>query len=598
MKILKLSPLSQPVNTSVKIPSSKSYTNRALLLSVLNSSPIKIINPLISDDTKAMIDCLKTLGIKILEKQNCIEVHPNLNKIPNRSYNLNANLSGTTIRFILALSTIIPGTKILTGEKGLNKRPISELVKGLTQLGAKIEYLDTKGFPPVKVTSSKLHSGNIKTKGSTSSQYLSAILMIAPLVGNISIQVTGNQTSKPYIDMTIDIMKYFGVKILNENYRKYTISAGQKYSAKKYLVEGDLSSAGYFAAIAVLTKSTITLKNINPKTKQADIKFINILKEMGNKIIEGKNEFTVIGKVVKPLKIDMGDCPDQIQTLAALAVFAKGITKISGIQSLRVKETNRIIALKNELKKMGIKVTSTKNSLTIYGGNPKPACIKTYGDHRMAMAFAIAGTTLSGMEISEPDVVNKTFPTFWQLLESTGVKSEYIEKNIVLIGMRGSGKSTVAKILAEKLKKEYLELDKLIAEKARLTIPEMVEKYGWTFFRDKEAEIANKVSFENNKIISTGGGVILRQENIDVLKKNGVFVFLNASIKTLIKRIGNYSKRPSLTNKKALEEELGLILKQRNKLYCKTADEIIETDDLTSGQVAEEIISKLEGYNL
>lgn len=216
----------------------------------------------------------------------------------------------------------------------------------------------------------------------------------------------------------------------------------------------------------------------------------------------------------------------------------------------------------------------------------------------MAMAFAIAGTTLSGMEISEPDVVNKTFPTFWQLLESTGVKSEYIEKNIVLIGMRGSGKSTVAKILAEKLKKEYLELDKLIAEKARLTIPEMVEKYGWTFFRDKEAEIANKVSFENNKIISTGGGVILRQENIDVLKKNGVFVFLNASIKTLIKRIGNYSKRPSLTNKKALEEELGLILKQRNKLYCKTADEIIETDDLTSGQVAEEIISKLEGYNL
>ena len=598
MNIIKLSPLVKPINAGVKIPPSKSYTNRALLLSALNSSPVKILNPLISDDTKAMIDCLKTLGIKILEKQNYIKVYPNLNKIPNRTYRLNANLSGTTIRFILALSTIIPGTKIIFGEEGLNKRPISELVDGLTQLGAKIEYLDKKGFPPVKVTSSKLRTGDIKIKGSISSQYLSAILMIAPLVGRVSIQITGNQISKPFIDMTIDIMKYFGVNILNENYRKYTIPTGQKYSAKKYLVEADYSSAGYFAAIAALTKSQITLKNINPKTKQADINFITILRDMGNIIAGGKNDLIITGIGIKPVSVNMENCPDQIQTLAVLASFAKGITKISGVQSLRIKETNRITALKNELKKMGIKVLSTKNTLKIYGGNPKPVCIETYGDHRMAMAFAIAGTKLSGMEISEPDVVNKTFPSFWKQLESIGVKSEYNEKNIVLIGMRGSGKSTVAKILAEKLKKEYLELDKLVAEKAGLTIPEMVEKYGWTFFRDKESETANKVSFENNKIISTGGGVILRQENIDVLKKNGVFIFLNASIKTLIKRIGNYSKLPSLTNKKTPEEELGLVLKQRKQLYRKTADEVIETDNLTSRQVAEEIISKLVGYNL
>lgn len=598
MKTLELIPLRKPVNANVKIPGSKSYTNRALLLAALNNSPVKILNPLISDDTKAMIDCLKTLGIKILEKQNCIGVYPNLNKIPNRSYNLNANLSGTAIRFILALSTIIPGTKILFGEEGLNKRPISELVDGLTQLGAKIGYLGKKGFPPVKVTFSKLISHEVKMNGSISSQYFSALLMIAPLTGGITIKVIGKQTSKPFIDMTIDIINHFGVKVLNENYKKYAVLPNQTYHRKEYTVEGDISSASYFGAIAALTKSKITLKNVSPTSKQADMRFLQILQKMDNKIIYGKNEISIMGNGVKAVNVNMNDCPDQIQTLAVLAGFAKGITKISGVQSLRIKETNRITALKNELKKMGIKISSTKNTLTIFGGNPKPACIETYGDHRMAMAFAVAGTKLSGMEISEPDVVNKTFPTFWQLLESIGVKSEYIEKNIVLIGMRGSGKTTVAKLLAEKLKKEYLELDKLVAEKARLTIPEMVEKYGWTFFRDKESETANKVSFENNKIISTGGGIILRQENIDALKRNGIFIFLNASIKTLIKRVGDYSKLPSLTNKKTPEEELELVLKQRKQFYQKAADEIIETDNLTSRQVTEKIISKLEGYNL
>ncbi len=417
MKVLQLAPLTKPTKTTIKIPGSKSYTNRALFIAVMSDAKVKIINPLISDDTRAMVDCLKTLGGSISEKKNDIEVSGNLKNIPNRLYDLNAHLSGTTLRFLLALSTVIPGTKIISGEEGLNKRPIAELVDGLTQLGARIEYLDKKGYPPLKVSSAKLNEGKIKIKGSISSQYISALLMTAPLAGEITIEVIEPQISKPYIDMTIDIMEKFGVWVENDNYTKYTIPSGQKYSAKKYEVEGDLSSAGYFLAIAALTKSTITLKNINPNSKQADIRLIKILEGMGNNILVGKNEITIIGKGVKSTSVDMANCPDQIQTLAVLASFAKGVTKISGIQSLRIKETDRIFALTQELKKMGIKTLATKNVLTIYGGNPRSATIETYGDHRMAMSFAIAGCKISGIAIKNSAVVSKTYPQFWEDLK-------------------------------------------------------------------------------------------------------------------------------------------------------------------------------------
>ena len=456
MKIFSIDSLPNPVKAEAIVPGSKSYTNRSLLLAALTNKSVKIINPLVSDDTKVLIDCLKILGIKVLNGNKSITVEGNISSIKNRSYNLDANLSGTTIRFILALSTIIPGIKTLYGKEGLNKRPIGDLVDGLRQLGAKIEYLDRKGFPPIKVSSSKLNPGSVRIKASISSQYVSALLMVTPIIGDVTIEVIGDQVSKPYIDMTIDTMKQFGVRVSNKNYKKYRIEKNQKYDTNKYVVEGDYSSAGYFFAIAALTKSTITVKNLSPVSVQADKKFLGILEKMGNKIIYGKNQITVSGLGVKPVNVDMEGCPDQVQTLAVLAAFANGVTKISGTQSLKVKETDRILATKLELKKMGISVTSTKTTLTIYGGNPKPASIETYGDHRMAMAFAVAGAKIEGMKIINPEVVSKTFPDFWDKLNSIGVKTEVItSKNIVLIGMRGSGKSIVAKIISRKLKKTF-----------------------------------------------------------------------------------------------------------------------------------------------
>ncbi|MBI2334380.1 3-phosphoshikimate 1-carboxyvinyltransferase [Candidatus Daviesbacteria bacterium] len=382
----------------INTPGSKSYTNRALFITSMCASKVKIKNALISDDTKAMTRCLKILKTK------------------RAKYNLNARLSGTTIRFILALACLMPGEKIIYGEESLNKRPVKDLVESLRQLGAKIEYQNRAGYPPLKITSSILYPGTIKMKGDISSQYISALLMIAPLVGQVSIKVTGDQVSKPYIDMTIDTMEKFGVKVINNHYHQYFIPDNQSYFAKEYSVEGDFSSAGYFFAIAALTKSTITLKNLNPLSKQADVKFLKILEDMGNKIIRGKNQITIYGRGVKPVVVDMQDCPDQVQTLSVLAGFAQGKTLIKGIKSLRIKETDRVKALQNELKKMGVKTIITQNTMTIFGGNPHGAIIETYNDHRMAMAFAVAACKISGVVIKNPEVVSKTFPTFWDEL--------------------------------------------------------------------------------------------------------------------------------------------------------------------------------------
>lgn len=586
-------PLTKPISAELTIPGSKSYTNRALLLAAMTGSKVKIVNPLTSDDTRSMIDCLKTLGIKVLEKKDSIEISGNLGGLPNRLYNLDANLSGTTLRFLLALSTIIPGTKKLWGKEGLNKRPIGELVSGLTQLGARIDYLGVRGFPPVLVQSSSLHPGIVKLKGNISSQYISAVLMIAPMVGEVTIQIIGEQISKPYIDMTTNTIKQFGVEIINEDYKRYIVSHKQQYKATQYTVEGDYSSASYFLAVAALTKSKITLENINPKSKQGDMKFIKILEIMGNRISFDQNQLTIQGKGIKPVNVDMRDCPDQIQTLAVLAAFAKGITKISGVSSLRIKETDRIFALREELKKMGIRTSSTKDTLTIYGGNPKAARIDTFSDHRMAMSFAVAGAKLSGMEINDPDVVSKTFPTFWEKLKALGVGITEEKKSferIVLIGFMGAGKSSVAPLLAKKLNLLHIEMDELVLKKSKQkTINDILKNQGESTFRNLERQVAKSLKHKSNIMISAGGGVIMNQKTMKHLKENAIVILLDTSFETVKKRLVRTTDRPLWSDQKKTEA----LYKLRMPLYKKYADIVVTTDSKLIDSVVEEIVVKI-----
>lgn len=419
MTFFEITPLEKPVNATVEIPGSKSYTNRALVMAALTKGPVTLSNALTCEDTHAMIACLRALGLRIQTSPDQIIVCDDISMVQNRSYELFANDSGTTLRFLSALLCLTPGIKVIRGSARLNERPINDLVEALRLLGAKIDCLEKEGQPPLKITSSSLSlGGEVKLDASISSQFLSALLMIAPFLGGLKIYLRGELISKPYIGMTIDAMHQWGVTVLPMEDGGYYIPSGQRYQKSAYRIEGDFSSAGYFFAIAVLTRSKMTLTNLDPSSLQADRKFLDLLAKMGNEVILSDQGITVLGNGILPLSIDMEDCPDQVQTMAVLAAFAKGVTTISGVRSLRVKETERVQALKKELAKMGIKTEDTYDTLTIYGGAPQPASIDTYGDHRMAMAFAVAGTKLAGMKIRNPEVVNKTFPTFWEKLSS------------------------------------------------------------------------------------------------------------------------------------------------------------------------------------
>ena len=422
MSTVTIIPVPKPITASVTIPGSLSYTIRALNLAAMTDGTVTIHNPLYSDDTDAMMNALETLGITVSRNEDTVLVEGSIKDVQHKEYLIDINISGRTARSLLGLLCIAPGTKTVTCQPGFKKRPIGELVLGLRQLGAHIEYLEKEGFLPVKIYQKELKPGTVTMKGSISSQFFSSIMMIAPLIGEISIIVKGNQTSKSFIDVTIETMKAFGVDVTNNNYQKYLIPGGQKYTASEFIVEADAIAAGYFWGIAAVTGSTITVQNLPPTSKQGDVGFAEILHKMGCTVEKTTNTITVTGpQKLTPITANMNTMPDSAQTLAVLAAFADGTTTIEGLDNLRIKETDRIKAPETELKKMNIQTSSTHDSFTVTGGKPTGASIETYGDHRMAMSFAIAGTAIPGVTILESEVVSKSFPLFWDVLKKLGI---------------------------------------------------------------------------------------------------------------------------------------------------------------------------------
>lgn len=392
----------------VSAPASKSYTHRAIILAALAAGKSQIKNALISDDTKATIEACKLLGAKISVKQNLIEVEGVGDLFPKGStpITINCGLSGTTIRLITAVAALSPNEIILTGEKRLRKRPVGELVRVLKSLGVDIKAENDK-FPPVKIKGGNFTGGKIFISGATSSQFISALLIIAPLaLKNTELNVL-NLNSAPYVDITVDLMKTFGVEVKVTG-NKYNIAAGQRYKSRGYSVEGDYSSASYFLAANYVTGSKVTVDNLNPDSVQGDKYFWEILKIMK------KN------KAAK-LELNLGNYPDIVPTVAICAAANPYMTEITNIGHLRSKETDRIAAVAKELRKMNIEVVEEKDSLTIKGGTLKGADIETYNDHRIAMSFAVAGLAAEGKTIiNNAEVVNKSYPDFWKDLKRVG----------------------------------------------------------------------------------------------------------------------------------------------------------------------------------
>ncbi|HEX5798034.1 MAG TPA: shikimate kinase [Candidatus Saccharimonadales bacterium] len=559
MKIAEIAKIKHPAEVTVNVPGSKSYTLRALFLAALCDSPPKLTGLLESMDTEAM--------------RNCLEA------ITNGQEEIFAGESGITARFITALACITPGRQKITGKPGLLKRPIGDLVDALRQLGANIEYIGKDGFLPISVSSENLSESKVSLSGQTSSQYLSALLLISPKLENgLEINIKDKQISKPYIDITVDIMKSFGVEVANDDYQKYIVKP-QKYQANEYAVEGDYSSAAYFYAINALAGSNIKVRNLNLDSKQGDKKFVDMIKNKP-----------------APKEINAEDFPDQAMTLAVLAAFAEGKTVISGVKSLRVKETERVKAAENELAKMDIKTESTEDRLTIYGGKPQATKVETYGDHRIAMSFAVASAKLDGMTIFNPEVVDKTFPGFWDELDKlTEVKiSELKPDNILLIGMRGSGKSTIGKILAKELGMDFVDMDTLIELKQGLKVRDIVEKNGWAYFRELESKICAELAQLKNTVMASGGGVVINDKNMSGFDKNTLKILFVAEPSLLSKRIKGDSNRHGLTSQPTLLGELDEVWENRKEKYFKNTDFIFDTSKEAPELVVKNIIGKLE----
>ena len=408
----------------MNLPGSKSLSNRALLLAALAKGTTKITNLLESDDTRHMLTALKQLGIKYTlsdDRTECIVVG---NGGPVNSENfeeLFLGNAGTAMRPLCAALCLGKGSYLLTGEPRMKERPIGHLVDALRQAGGNINYIETEGYPPIQIEANGLSAGKVEIEGAISSQFLTALLLAAPMAkDDMTISIIGELVSKPYIDITIHIMKEFGVDVVNDNYEKFTIKGGQTYKAvESFMVEGDASSASYFLAAAAIKGGTVKVTGIGKNSIQGDVAFAEVLEKMGAKVEWGDDYVSVTKGELNAVDMDFNHIPDAAMTIATTALFAKGTTILRNIYNWRVKETDRLFAMATELRKVGAEVEEGEDYLKITPPSQlKHAAIDTYDDHRMAMCFSLLALDPVSVTINEPECTAKTFPTYFDVLES------------------------------------------------------------------------------------------------------------------------------------------------------------------------------------
>jgi len=406
-------------NCRVKIPGSKSYTHRVLVAAALAKGESSILNGLESEDTRLTINALRKMGEEIIEDKGRWRVTGCDGRFAPRDEAIHLGNSGTSMRLVTALAALGEGKYVLNGTKRMHQRPIGKLLDGLTQAGAHAEAVNQNACPPVEIDGQNLTGGRIKLDCSDSSQYLSALLFIAPCTRNgMQIEVTHGPVSQPYIDMTLAVMERFGITVKRKEYSFFTVAGGQVYQSAQVIVEPDASNASYFWAAAAITGSSITVNGVHSYSCQGDVRFVEVLRQMRCNVNEPHDGICVTGKHLKAIDVDMSHMPDLVPTLAMVAAFAEGTTRIRNVGHLRIKESDRLNAVATELAKMEIDVETGVSEITIRGGNPRAAVIDTYDDHRMAMSFAVAGLKVPGIFIRDETCVKKSFPSFWDVFET------------------------------------------------------------------------------------------------------------------------------------------------------------------------------------
>lgn len=402
----------------VSVPGSKSYTHRVLIAAALADGVSVLKNALISDDTCYTIEALRQMGIQIEANHEELRVEGKNGCLEPCIAPIYLGNSGTSMRLLTGVAALGKGTYTLTGNARMRQRPIQDLLDALQQMDVQARSVKGNGCPPVEITGTRINAKQVKISCQNSSQYLSALLLMAPLTAKgLDILVVGNPVSRPYVDMTVALLETFGIALDREDYRRFNVAGGQHYRAGPYVVEADCSQAAYFWSAAAIVGTEIKVMGINPDSIQGDVRFVDLLQQMGCRVSRESDGITVAGGPLKAIEADLGDMPDQVPALAVVAAFSKGTTVIKNVAHLKSKESDRLSATVTELNKMGIEASCTANALIVKGGQPKGSVVETYNDHRMAMSFAIAGLNVPGVCIRNERCVEKSFPAFWQVFE-------------------------------------------------------------------------------------------------------------------------------------------------------------------------------------
>ena len=404
----------------VNIPGSKSISHRVLICASLADGESHIKNLLKSEDINYTLLALSKMGAEIKESQKgIVEVRGFNGKPQHFSDPIYLGNSGTSMRFLAGVAALGNSRYVLTGDKRMQQRPMGDLLNALGMLDISAESEHGNSAPPIKIKGNGTKGGRLSLDCSQSSQYLSSLLMMgATLEHGLDILLSSPAVSAPYIDLTMDIMEKFKVYAEKINDLEYHVPGNQKYSSREFTIEPDISNASYFWAAGAITGKMVKVANIKQNSFQGDLRFLNILKEMGCFIEFDANGAGVKGSLLKAVEVDMSDIPDVVPTLSVIAAFAKGKTVIRNIGHLREKECDRIDAVVSQLNKMGIKADQGETWLSVKGGKPGGALIETFNDHRIAMAFSVAGLRVQGMEIENPGCVAKSFPSFWEVFEN------------------------------------------------------------------------------------------------------------------------------------------------------------------------------------
>jgi len=421
METLTLEPRSF-ADGEVQLPGSKSLSNRILLLAALAQGSTQVTNLLDSADVTHMLNALTKLGVKYEladDRRSCL-VHGIGGPFKESAAEMFLGNAGTAMRPLAAALCLGDGVFTLTGEPRMYERPIKDLVDALVQLGADIEYLKDDGYPPLKINSAGLKGGRVSIRGNISSQFLTALLMAAPMAEqNLEIHMDGELVSKPYIDITLHTMKLFGIEVENNNYQSFVVRAGQTYrSPGTVMVEGDASSASYFLAAAAIAGGTIRVHGVGSDSVQGDKAFAEVLEKMGAKVTYGPTWIEVTKGQLKGVDLDLNAIPDAAMTIATAALFAEGKTAIRNVYNWRVKETDRLSAMATELRKVGAEVVEGEDFIEVTPPAViQSAAIDTYDDHRMAMCFSLASFGTNPITINDPGCTRKTFPEYFDLFK-------------------------------------------------------------------------------------------------------------------------------------------------------------------------------------